>query len=618
VDGAEEGEGMTFAPPPPPAVDVEHRPDGCLILRCPLALGPVAQSLAHLFDAVAARDPDAVFMRQRDQDGAWRAVTYGAARRAADGLAQWLIDQGIGAGDCVSYLSEPSIEHGIAAIGIQRCGAAIAPVSPAYSLHSTDFAQLRQCVGAIATKVVIVDDASRYGPALRALAGLGVRFVAARGAVEGLTVTAWDDVIATVPGPEVATCMARIRPDDLARIIYTSGSTGSPKATPQSHANLTITIAQCAALNLLDFGGEQPQLLEAMPFSHIMAGNFNFNNIIAAGGTVWIDDGKPTPGLIARTIRNLRDVSPHYVINVPLGLAMLCDAFEADAALNRRFFRNLKFIGFGGALLSESVKSRLEALSLRARGEIVPIYSFYGATEYLFGTLKYWAGGSSDTIGLPLPATDLKLVPLSDHNGIWRYDMRVKGPTLMPQSGYIGDPGASAELFDDEGYYLTGDAVRFVDPGNPLAGLIFAGRLSEDFKLASGTYVQVETLRQALLEACGDWLQDAVICGLNQDFPTALVWLRGADVAAARLALADIIPRFNRRQGGSARQVGAVFIQHDPPSFDAGEVTVKGNLAQRVVRERRAGDVEALYASGGHPCVLHFARQDQRIGQNHG
>ncbi|AEG47873.1 Long-chain-fatty-acid--CoA ligase [Sphingobium chlorophenolicum L-1] len=602
---------MAGKAPPQPAVDVEHREDDSLILHCPLPLGPVAQSLCHLFDEVTARGPDAAFMKQRDDDGQWRSITYGEAQRAANGLAQWLIDEGIGFGDCVAYLSEPSIEHGIAAIGIQRCGAAIAPVSPAYSLSSVDHAQLRQCVSSINAKVAIVDDADRFGPALHSISDLGIRIIARQGALDGLDIARWNDVIATQPGPEVAVRMAKIAPNDLARIIYTSGSTGSPKATPQSHANLTITIAQCEALNLLDFGGERPQLLEAMPFSHIMAGNFNFNNVIAAGGTIWIDDGKPTPALIGKTIRNLQDVSPHYAISVPLGLSMLCDAFEADAELNRKFFANLKFIGFGGALLAPSVKSRLESLSVQARGEAVPIYSFYGATEYLFGTLKYWTGGSSDTIGLPLPAIDLKLVPLGD-----RFEMRVKGPTLMPQSGYLGSPEASVELFDEEGFYGTGDAVRFADPDDPSAGLIFAGRLSEDFKLASGTYVQVEALRQNLLNACRDVLAEAVICGLNQEYPTALVWLKGADKEAAKSALTELIPKFNAAQGGSARQIGALFIQDAPPSFDAGEVTVKGNVAQRVVRERRSADIQAMYEGLDRPALLHFGPGGQRNGRS--
>lgn len=600
---------MEFASPPPPDVTLDRRDDGSIILSSPLPLGSVPHSLAHLFDEQADSTPDAIFMRQRDAAGSWCSISYGAARSAADGLAQWLIDQGIGFGDVVSFLSEPSIMHGIAAIGVQRSGAAIAPVSVAYSLMSKDHAQLRQCVSVVGAKVVIVDDATRYAAALRALAPLGVTIVTASGHVEGLAIVPWADVIATAPRHDVTQRMAAIRPEHIARIIYTSGSTGSPKATPQPHANLNITIAQNRALGLLEFGADPPQILEAMPFSHIMAGNFNFNNAIAAGGTVWIDEGKPTAEMFAKTLVNLRDMAPSYFITVPLGYTMLCQALEADAALSRHFFSRLKFLGFGGAVLAEDVRDRLIALSIAARGEAVPIFSFYGATEYLFGTLKYWTGGGTDVIGLPLPATDLKLVPFDD-----RYEMRVKGPTMMPQSGYIGAPEASASLFDEEGYFHTGDAVRFADPDDPRAGLVFAGRLSEDFKLDSGTYVTVEALRLALLTACGEHVSEAVICGLNRPYPSALLWLRAPDNAAElRAPIERAIAVFNAAQGGAARRIGAALILSEPPSFETGEVTVKGNVAQRVVRERRAADVARLYADRPDPAVMLFGQAARKL-----
>ncbi len=587
---------MEFASPPAPSVTLDRRDDGSIILRSGLPLGPVPKSLAHVFDEQAGRTPDAIFMRQRGANGAWRSIS-------ADGLAQWLIDRGIGVGDIISFLSEPSIEHGIAAVGVQRSGAAIAPVSVAYSLMSRDHAQLRQCVSVVGAKVVIVDDAARYAAALRALAPLGVTIVAASGTVEGLSITPWAEVVATPPRHEVTERMDAIRAEHIARIIYTSGSTGSPKATPQPHANLNITIAQNRALGLLEFGDDPPQILEAMPFSHIMAGNFNFNNTIAAGGTIWIDDGKPTPELFARTLENLRDVPPSYFITVPLGYTMLCQALEADTDLSRHFFSRLKFLGFGGAVLAEDVRDRLTALSIAARGKAVPIFSFYGATEYLFGTLKYWTEGGTDVIGLPLPATDLKLVPFDG-----RYEMRVKGPTMMPQSGYIGAPEASASLFDEEGYFHTGDAVRFADPDEPRAGLVFAGRLSEDFKLDSGTYVTVEALRVALLAACGAHVSEAVICGLNRPYPSALLWLgAGENGTETRAAIASAIATFNASQSGAARRIGAALILDEPPSFETGEVTVKGNVAQRVVRERRSADVDRLYAVRPDADVMIFA-----------
>lgn len=598
---------MDSSAPVLPEVLVHRQNDGSIILRSPLPLGDVPMSLAHLFDDQAERDSAAIFMAERDDHGDWRRITYGEAKRAADGLAQWLIDEGLGFGDVVSFLSEPSIEHGVAAIGVQRSGAAIAPVSVAYSLLSADHQQLRKCVSVVGAKVVMVDDAERYAGALRALAPLGVRMVAVRGGVDGLRITRWRDVIATVPGDEVSRRMEQIRPEHIARIIYTSGSTGSPKATPQPHANLNITIAQNRALGLLAFDGEPPQILEAMPFSHIMAGNFNFNNVIAGGGTIWIDQGKPTPALFEKTIANLRDVAPSYFITVPLGYTMLCAALEADPSLNHKFFSRMAFLGFGGAVLAEETRDRLIALSIAARGVPIPIYSFYGATEYLFGTLKNWAGGSTDIIGLPLPATDLKLIPLGD-----RYELRVKGPTVMPHSGYIGAPAASEELFDGEGYFRTGDAVRFADPGNPRAGLVFAGRLSEDFKLDSGTYVTVEALRSSVMAALSDLVIEVVICGLNRPFPGALLWLpSGADKAVASPLIDAALRRFNASQSGAARRIGAALILNDPPSSETGEITVKGNVAQRVVRERRAAEVMRLYAANPDQHVIRLHRASE-------
>lgn len=589
---------MSFAVTPPPSVLVDAGPGGVLRLRSALPLPPVAPSLPHLFDEIASAHPDRVFLRQRDAEGDWRSITYAAARRAADGLAQWLIDRGVGFGDTVSFLSGPSIEHGIAAIGVQRSGAAIAPVSVGYSLLSSDHVQLRDCVAVVGARVVIVDDAARYADAMRSVADLGVLFVAVQGDAAGLDVVRWADVIATPPTAQLGTRMAAISPDTIARIMYTSGSTGSPKATPQPQANLTVTVAQVEAVNLHDFGGEAPQLLEAMPFSHIMAGNFNFNNVIRAGGTIWIDEGKPTAELFHKTIENLRDVSPHFFITVPLGYAMLCDAMERDDALRDNFFRNVAWLGFGGAVLPQSVERRLLALSRVARGAEVPIYSFYGATEYLFGALKYWLGGSTDVIGLPLPGVELKLVPLDD-----RYEMLIRAPTLMPRTGYIGAPEASLSLFDEEGFFRTGDAVRFADPDRPEAGLVFAGRLSEDFKLLSGTYVTTAALRENLLHHCEDLIGEVVLCGVNEPFVGALLWVRdGVQQEEIRQRIAT----FNAGQSGSAKRIGAALVEHLPLSFDLGELTDKRNVAARKVRELRARDVARLFARELDPDVMRF------------
>ncbi|WP_422632472.1 AMP-binding protein [Sphingobium sp.] len=579
--------------------------DGTVRMMSTLELPPVHRSLPHLFDAVTSRVPDNLFMRQREPSGAWRSITYRQAQRAANALAQWLIDHGVGFGDGVSYLSGPSIEHGIAAIGIQRSGAAIAPVTVAYSLASSDFTRLYGCVSAIGAKVVIVDDAERYQDAMRALCELGVMFIAISGHLPDVPTFTWDEVIATQPTTAVAQRMDAITPETTARIMYTSGSTGSPKATPQPQSSLTVTVAQNEALGLLDFDGEAPQFLECMPFSHIMAGNFNFNNVVATGGTMWLDEGKPTPALFATTLANLRDVSPHFYISVPIALAMLCDAMESDTDLRDRFFANLRFIGFGGAVLPDTVRDRMLALSRLARGADVPIFSFYGATECMFGAMRYWSDGPSSVIGLPPPTTQVKLLDLG--NG--RMELRLKSRTMMPPSGYIGISGAAPALFDEEGFYHTGDAVRFADANDHARGLLFAGRIAEDFKLSSGTFVNVAALREALLSDLSSLISEVVLCGADQDHIGVLLWPSPTyDVHGGPRALREALERFNAARPGSSRRIGAALLVEEPLSFERGEKTDKGNVAAHVVRETRREAVSRLFEADSEFPYFRFDR----------
>lgn len=593
---------------PSPGVQIEPRDDGSAILRSPLALPPARRSLPHLFDEAANTHPQRVFIRQRvSPGGAWREISYGEAQRASLGLAQWLIDQGLRAGDSLAVLSPASIAHAIIAVGAQRAGVAVAPISPAYSLLSNDHVKLRGCLASAGAHFAFADDPVRYAPALSAIGRDGVAPITPKGASGGILSLA--EIVATAPGPQVAARMAEITSATIARIMHTAGSTGAPKATPQSQANLTVTVAQMAAVGLLDFGDEAIQHLEAMPFHHIMAGNFNFNNVIAVAGTISLDDGKPTPELFGQTLANLREVSPHFYITVPLGYAMLCDAMEADASLRAAFFRNLRYMGFGGASMPAALQARLEALGRRARGEPLPLFSFYGATEYLFGALRHWPAARADIIGLPLPGAELKLVPQQA-----KYELRISTPTLMPRSGYLGAPETSADLFDEDGYFRTGDLVEFANAADPAEGLLFAGRLADDFKLSSGTFVLVNALRLELLAACAPWLREAVICGVNEDAVGALLWADPAagDPASLRATAEAAIRAFNARQTGSARRIGAAMLMAEPLSFDAHELTDKGNASARIVRERRADDVGRLFGGGGHADVMTFLPHNEK------
>ncbi|MGE0830292.1 MAG: AMP-binding protein [Hyphomonadaceae bacterium] len=590
-----------------PRVRVKRRPDGSVFLTSPLKLPRVRRSLPHLFDESAALWPDRVFMRQRvSPGGPWREIRYGEAAAKSRALAQWLLDNGYRHGDALAILSGPSIEHALVMLAAQRCGIAVAPLSVAYSLIAKDHSRLAECVRKAGARLVFADDADRFAVALNALTPLGCRVLHARGDFAGGQSARLEEALQTKATAQVSAAMSRLTGQTIARIMYTSGSTGSPKATPQTQACLVTTVAQTEALGLLDFGGEGPQHLEAMPFSHIMAGNFNFNNMVRAGGTIWLDDGKPTPQLFAQTIENLREFSPHFFLTVPIGYSMLCDVLEVDEALRGRFFAKLHYMGFGGAVLPDSVRIRLDALSIAALGRTTPIYAFYGATEFLFGALMNWRSDRMDVIGLPLPKGDLKLAPVGE-----RLELRIRGPTLMSRTGYLGDPEASAKLFDEEGYFRSGDAVKFLDPRDPSKGLVFDGRLAEEFKLSTGTWVSVGPLRADLVSACDPLVREAVICGLNQPMLGALIWINEAAAQAisgplsaqelardprVRAAVAEKLMAYNAANLGSARRIARALIMPIPLSYDDGEVTDKGNANQRRVRELRAEAVERLFA----------------------
>jgi len=340
-----------------------------------------------------------------------------------------------------------------------------------------------------------------------------------------------------------------------------------------------------------------PQSLEWMPWSHISAGNIGFNGVLWAGGTVHIDEGKPIPGLFETTIKNLYEVSPIVFGSAPVAFGMLVEAMERDEALRASFFKNLRIMGYGGATLSNDVYTRMQALAVAETGHRIPLTTMYGATETQGITVVHWPTERVGLIGLPLPGITLKLVP----NGS-KLEVRVKGPTVT--RGYHNDPGKTAAAFDEEGFYKLGDAARFIDPEDPTQGLVFDGRVTEDFKLDSGTWVSVGTLRPDLVAACSPYVFDAVIAGQDKPFAGALIWPSPAALAGlgadplGKLAaiLAERLRTFNATAGGSSRRIGRFTIMTEPPSIDAGEITDKGYVNQRATLERRHALVDALYA----------------------
>jgi feruloyl-CoA synthase len=404
---------------------------------------------------------------------------------------------------------------------------------------------------------------------------------------------------ATEPTPTVEAARARIDHATVAKYLFTSGSTGRPKGVPQTHGMMAGVIAGQEGLRAeTEAAGDPPQGLEWMPWSHISAGNISFNGNLWAGGTLHLDEGRPIPGMFETTIKNLYEVSPVVFGSAPIAFGMLAEAMEGDAALRASFFKNLRYMGYGGATLSNDIYERMQALAIAETGQRIPLTTMYGATETQGVTVVHWQTERVGLVGLPLPGISLKLVP----NGA-KLEVRVKGPTVT--SGYHNDPERTAQAFDEEGYYKLGDAARFVDPQDPAQGLVFDGRVTEDFKLDSGTWVSVGTLRPDVVAACSPYVFDAVIAGQDKPFVAALVWPSPAMLGglgtdpldALTTLLTERLVEFNRTAGGSSRRIARFVIMTEPPSIDAGEITDKGYVNQGAVLDRRDALVQALYAN---------------------
>jgi feruloyl-CoA synthase len=587
-----------------PDVSVDHRPDGSLVITSNHAPGQGPRSIAHLLEQKAGEHPDRPYIKQREPGhGPWRGVTYGQALRAVEGIAQWLIDRKLGPDDSVMILSGNSIEHALMTLGAYTAGVPAAPISPAYSLISTDHAKLRHCFDKVAPRVVFAQSGALFDKALATLKALDptIQVVTADGTGDGAI--AFADVAGTVPTTAVAAMRETLGPATVAKYLFTSGSTGMPKAVPQTHGMMAGVIAGQDGIKLEEpETGEVPQSLEWMPWSHISAGNIGFNGLLWAGGTLHIDEGKPLPGMFETTIKNLYEVSPIVFGSAPIAFSMLAEAMENDPVLRASFFKNLRYMGYGGATLSNDVYTRMQALAVAETGQRIPLTTMYGATETQGITVTHWITERVGLVGLPLPGIQLKLAPSGS-----KFEVRVKGPTVA--SGYHKDPEKTAAAFDEEGFYRLGDAARFVDPDDPAKGLVFDGRVTEDFKLDSGTWVSVGVLRPDLVAACSPYIADAVICGQDKGFIGALFWPSPAGLMALvadpspgtpmeKLVafLKDRLAAFNATAGGSSRRVSRFTVMTEPPSIDAGEITDKGYVNQRATLERRHVLVEALYA----------------------
>ncbi|WP_235911819.1 feruloyl-CoA synthase [Mesorhizobium xinjiangense] len=601
-------------------VEIVSGRDGSLYLRPRAGLGHFPRSITDCLKNWARTAPERVFLADRGPDGAWRQLTYADAWVKAQSLGQYFLELGLSAEKPVVILSGNSIEHGLVALGAMMAGIPYAPVSPAYSLVSKDYAKLRHIIELLTPGLVFAADGVPFAPAIDSVVGDDVRVVVARNAPEGRRTDLFGEVLATAPGQALDDAEAALTPDTVAKFLFTSGSTGMPKAVINTQRMLSCNQAMIASA-LAFLRDEPPVMVDWLPWNHTAGGNHNFGIALFNGGTLYIDDGAPTPAGIEKTVRNLSEVAPTLYFNVPKGYEMLTEHLKANEALRERFFSKVQILQYAGASLADHVWEALESLAIASVGRKVMIITGYGSTETApFASTTTWPVNRPGEVGLPAPGVEFKLVPNAD-----KLELRLKGPSVTP--GYWRQADKTAEAFDEEGFYCIGDALKFVDPEEPSKGLLFDGRVSEDFKLATGTWVNMAGVRVGLIGACAPYLRDAVLTGLDRNHIGALMFIdydavrllspdltsaseaEVADHPVVRTLFQERLDGLAARSTGSSNLVARAIILDSPPAIDAHEVTDKGSINQRAVMRARAPLVEDLYRDPPPSHVLVAARK---------
>jgi len=567
---------------------------GAFVLRSPDPLGEPVRCIGEWLERWARETPDALFLAERDTPDSWRKLGYAQVRAAVGAIGQWLLDAKLAAGKPVVILSDNAIDHALLVLACGHVGRPVCTVSSAYSRLTKDFAKIRAIVEQLDPALIYASDAAVYGPAIAACKR-DVPLVFSRGAESVAGAIAFDALLAARESSQVMSAFAAITPEHHAKYLLTSGSTGTPKVVINTHRMLCANqqmILQCWRF----LAHEKPVVLDWLPWSHTFGANHNFHLVLANGGSLWIDDGRPLPGLLDKTVRNLREVRPTLYFNVPRGFDALAAVMEADAEFAQAFFGRLKALFYAGAALPQSSWSRLEAIAARVRPDPVWFTSAWGATETSpLVTSVHWRIERAGCIGLPAPGMELKFVP----NG-GKLEMRVRGPSVFP--GYRNAPDLTAKAFDEDGYYLIGDAGLLIDEQRPERGVAFNGRVAEDFKLTSGTWVSVGMLRLKAVSALAPLAQDVVITGHDREeiglliFPTPQA--RELDAAALAQRVRAALHALAADGAGSSQRATRALLLDEPPSAEAGEITDKGYLNQRAVLARRAALVEVLYAGG--------------------
>jgi feruloyl-CoA synthase len=587
-------------------LEIDRRSDGSILLRNPHPLHDVPQNVIVPIRRWAAAAPERAWLAKRKPSnhglGEWEFLTYADAMHKTNAIAQALLERGFNQSTPLVILSGNSIEHALMAYGAMLASVPVAPVSPSYSTMSSDFDKLKYVVGLVEPKMIFMQEAAPFLRALGALDLEGVELVTVNGSLG----TRFADLLATTPREAVEESFDRLNDDMVAKYLFTSGSTGMPKAVIMTSRMLCVNSVMPKSVTVEGENPEPPVLLNWLPWNHCFGANSILNNLLVAGGTLYIDGGRPVPGAFAETVQNLREIAPTAHSSVPSAYTMLVEELEKDDALASNFFSRLRTLAYGGAAMSQDLYDRIQEVAIRACGERIAFGSGYGATETAPTIMNvHWETERMGLIGLPLPGIEIKLAPVGR-----KMEVRVRGRCVTP--GYYKNPEKTRDAYDEEGFYRLGDGARFVDPENPLEGLVFDGRVAEDFKLATGTWVSAGKLRVDALATNGI-LQDALIAGLDRAYvgllgfpnvPACRKIVGDADMSVEDLIrhpavlerLRQSLRDHNKSNPGSSTRIERALLMSEPPSIDAGELTDKGYINQAVALSRRAALVERLYA----------------------
>jgi len=572
-------------------VVVERGAGGVVYVRLAQALGEYPARMTDKLDYWAEHTPDRTYIAKRDAGGEWKRITYREARDMARRIGQALVNRGLSAERPIAIVSGNDLEHAMLALGAMYAGIPYSPLSPSYSLLVTDYAKLRHIFGLLTPGLVFAASGTQFAKALDVVTPEDAELVVTRDPLPGATL--FSELLETEAGPGIEEAHARVLPDTVFKILFTSGSVGKPKGVMNTH-RMWCSNQEMVRTCWPFIAEEPPVILEWLPWNHTFAGNKDMGLILYNGGSLYLNDGKPVPGQFEETIRNLREVKPTIHLDVPVAFDALVPYLRKDREFAKHYFSHLKVMFYAAAGLSQKTWEDLENIALDVVGERLLMLTGLGSTE----TAPYamWVGreaARAGEVGLPAPGVTLKLAPV-----LGKLEARVKGPSITP--GYWRQPELTAAAFDEEGFYKMGDALRYIEEGNAARGFLFDGRVAEDFKLNTGTWVSTGPLRSAFLAHFVPYAKEVVIAGRDRGCVTAMVFpdvnaCREFDEAALRAKFGELLTSFAAKSTGLSTRVAAIILLDTPPSIDAHELTDKGSISQRAVLENRADVVEELY-----------------------